>query len=54
MLNNIMTNYYFTFRVIGGKANRIGFDIGFFLVREHFVTDKFNYCFTVSYSLKDK
>lgn len=27
MLNGIMTNYYFTFRVIRGKTNRVGFDI---------------------------
>lgn len=53
MLNSTIPDYFFlTFRVINGKESRDVSKIGCFPVMEHM--DKFNSCFIVPYTQKDK
>lgn len=53
VLNSTTPDYcYLTFKVINGKVSRDGFDIGCLPVTKHM--DKFNSCFIVPYTLKDK
>lgn len=53
MLNStIPDDFFLTFRVINGKESRDVSNIGCFPVMEHM--DKFNSCFIVPYTQKDK